>query len=1041
MSNPNDVRTQDPASLLTQIRAKRLARLAALSASSPSPEDRLKRETPPPPQSVPDEKPKPVANPPVAAPQPKLPAPEPKQPPNDLTPDELVSHWLKREIEHLFGATLTQGKPPLVYLGSLADEVEDQGGFLLPDNIDSLFMEVLTEAGSFDTPLDYLYETYTKAYQLKRILPKKDPVYEQKALIVTSIINYTCSYGLIAFQVPDMFLRNDLRKSILQFVSQPQRSSYLVDIVHQAVAQDALLDLLNVLLPTISVSLYSVNLNDTSYSNYLLIYEALVSIKPVALVFSQVSGFRPPNPKEGLDFENKTLLGALLRLSPLHEATATYYFSDNVKEMPRAQINSTYGLLQNEYKVVVDRLFFIVDKLIRGSPQTRLDLLQWFADLVNVSHLRRGSHADFAKLASHGFMFNISMILIKLSLPFLDYPTFSKIDKIDVNYFAKNKLLDVSEESRVNSTIKEATAFYESAPQEAPNFISDCFFITLTYLHYGIGGIFIQYDRLKQQIKQFDERIEHMAADQNPVMRTQLPRFTKLANGLRTLKHAIQAIFNFKALNLEIFDFVIGSTTFVTRLIDPSHQFPAHKLTIPIYKIERVSQLDDHEFLQTKTPVPWKYYPEYLLEALINYCKFITNYNENPLIGNPDKLTLFVEFAVILLRCPELIGNPHMKAHLVEVLFFGSLPLGNGHPGFMTTIFSENKLVTDNLLYSLLDFYVMVEKTGASSQFYDKFNSRYYVSVILETLWTNNLYRHQLADYSQNNVDFFIRFIARMLNDTTYLLDETFNELNKIHNLQVEIANRKQGQTNEELGTDEELEKNLLAAERTAKSYMGLSNKTMELFKLFTKEVPSGFVLPEIVDRLAGMLDYNLSIMVGPKCSNLKVKEPEKYSFEPKKILSDLCEIYYNLSKQQKFVVAVARDGRSFDINLFKKAHGILLKRTFINAQIVDGFLRFGEEADQQRQADEDEDAELGEIPDEFLDPLMFTLMEDPVILPLSKVSIDRSTIKAHLLSDPTDPFNRVPLKLEDVVDDVDLKEKIRQFKQSKRKDVEMTDA
>ena len=45
----------------------------------------------------------------------------------------------------------------------------------------------------------------------------------------------------------------------------------------------------------------------------------------------------------------------------------------------------------------------------------------------------------------------------------------------------------------------------------------------------------------------------------------------------------------------------------------------------------------------------------------------------------------------------------------------------------------------------------------------------------------------------------------------------------------------------------------------------------------------------------------------------------------------------------------------------------------------------------------------------------MYTLMEDPVVLPASKVSIDRSTIRSHLLSDPHDPFNRMPLKMEDV--------------------------
>ena len=75
--------------------------------------------------------------------------------------------------------------------------------------------------------------------------------------------------------------------------------------------------------------------------------------------------------------------------------------------------------------------------------------------------------------------------------------------------------------------------------------------------------------------------------------------------------------------------------------------------------------------------------------------------------------------------------------------------------------------------------------------------------------------------------------------------------------------------------------------------------------------------------------------------------------------------------------------------------------------------------------AEEEEEQDLGEVPDEFMDPLMFDLMKDPVTLPSSKAVMDRSTIRSHLLSDPTDPFNRMPLKIEEVVPNVELKEKI----------------
>jgi ubiquitin conjugation factor E4 B len=63
----------------------------------------------------------------------------------------------------------------------------------------------------------------------------------------------------------------------------------------------------------------------------------------------------------------------------------------------------------------------------------------------------------------------------------------------------------------------------------------------------------------------------------------------------------------------------------------------------------------------------------------------------------------------------------------------------------------------------------------------------------------------------------------------------------------------------------------------------------------------------------------------------------------------------------------------------------------------------------------------------------MFTLMEDPVILPISKTSIDRSTVRSHLLSDPHDPFNRTPLKIEDLIPDTELKAKIEAFKAERK--------
>lgn len=48
--------------------------------------------------------------------------------------------------------------------------------------------------------------------------------------------------------------------------------------------------------------------------------------------------------------------------------------------------------------------------------------------------------------------------------------------------------------------------------------------------------------------------------------------------------------------------------------------------------------------------------------------------------------------------------------------------------------------------------------------------------------------------------------------------------------------------------------------------------------------------------------------------------------------------------------------------------------------------------AEQQKQEDEI----LAEVPDEYLDPIMSTLMMDPVLLPSSRQIVDRSTIARY---------------------------------------------
>lgn len=53
--------------------------------------------------------------------------------------------------------------------------------------------------------------------------------------------------------------------------------------------------------------------------------------------------------------------------------------------------------------------------------------------------------------------------------------------------------------------------------------------------------------------------------------------------------------------------------------------------------------------------------------------------------------------------------------------------------------------------------------------------------------------------------------------------------------------------------------------------------------------------------------------------------------------------------------------------------------------------------------------------------------MREPVLLPSGKIC-DKTTMKRILLNDEHDPFNRAPLKISQLVDDLDLKRRIEKW-------------
>lgn len=730
------------------------------------------------------------------------------------------------------------------------------------------------------------------------------------------------------------------------------------------------------------------------------------------------------------------------------------YIYDELKEINRT--------LKNIQINTLNLLFEIVDKIIRHSKITRQIVLKWFATLLNYNKLRTSEHQDPDTLGycSDSLMINISLLFMKFSSHFIE----NKYDKIDMNYVVQKQglSLQLEDETRMNSDLNEWNELCQKNENNGyePNFITECFFLCTSYFYYGIGGAIVR-DSLEERkckaIKDALEKIEEAVEKQknNPfaikfieAKKAKIEEDYKLSKSKRM---AFESFLLNQDISNEIFTFIGGTCKYLLRVIDPSHQYPAKLFANPLLnenEPEFIEKQHDLSFLRLKASSPFKYYPISIIEGILKYCNVMVRFVYSPMREH-SMLQSFIDFTTVILRNNELLSNPHLKSDMISIMAICSAEQKNhtdanewyideAKPGFMVNEIIANATANEHLLYGLLDFYIQVEKTGGSNEFYDKFNSRYYTSMILEQLYKIPHFKQQLMHFALSDKyhKFFTTLIARMLNDLTFLLDESFAGLAEVHNCYLELQKRIRGEPSTTEESLEDLRSRLNKAAGRAESCCGLANLSMGLFRILTRDIPQCFTIPELVDRLASMLNYNLNMLVGPQCKNLVVKNPQKYKFDPKTLLKDLCSIYINLSNEESFIIAAAKDERSFDPNLFEQAIRNLHNRLrLVDTEFSENIRDFVRNVQEEKLVFDQLDVDMSDCPDEFLDPLMYMVMEDPVILPRSRISIDKKTIQQHLLNDPTDPFNRTPLTFEEVIPDVELKAKIDAYKREKAKE------
>uniref|UniRef100_A0A7E4VZH7 U-box domain-containing protein n=1 Tax=Panagrellus redivivus TaxID=6233 RepID=A0A7E4VZH7_PANRE len=665
-------------------------------------------------------------------------------------------------------------------------------------------------------------------------------------------------------------------------------------------------------------------------------------------------------------------------------------FFPDIEHIPEDEIRfQTYGIYQSRMNTYRSHMRDILHTLLVNAP-TRDKTLVFLAAILKYNKKRSQMQANHTKLATDAFMLNVMSVLLSLSEKIT-------LDKVIPSYiFHPACRVDVRDETRLKFDSEELEEYEKTLDLNYdPKFPTECFFLAIHAVELGYNASIESMKRIKRHLSQVQTMVRETEAELKAAQKSGRPS----ARLEEKLKHQ-------KATHVRIVRTLlcIECTIRCPILMEQTLIFTDKQLAFLINMINPNYQYDYS--LPAEVPKMLGMYPELYLESVLEFVVFVMGMNPKILLARKSDLP---QQLLVFLCSTHYLRNPFLCAKVIDVVY-GICPDVNPGMASMHESLIMTPLAINQLVPSMIKFYSDLE-TG--SDFYEKFNIRRSMQIIFRSLWTIALYRSKICEIALQCKDEFIRFVNMVINDATYLLDESLANLKKIHDIERKMDNEAVWNAlNEEERQREQ--STLSEAKRSVRSWLVMGDDTMDMFGYLTKDVPQPFYQDPLGDRVASMLNHNLLQLCGPKCTELKVKDDKRrFNWDPRRLLRQIVDIYLHLASEE-FATAVGGDERSYTPEQFELA----VERVFkvLGTSTGENFRNLGAMARQKYEAKMQMEDDYGDdIPDEYRDPILATLMSDPVKLPSGAI-MDRKNILRILLSGEFDPFSRMPCRPDDLV-------------------------
>lgn len=454
--------------------------------------------------------------------------------------------------------------------------------------------------------------------------------------------------------------------------------------------------------------------------------QRLLQFDPLRKLLINGTYWKPPC--EVFLIGSHTILGGILsvgvdsmELGPLHELLP------NREQLYESQVESTFYALRTAAQLLTSRTHQLMYSFLKSDPLCKEATLEWFAWLAVRNGDRLKMHVDPKTVTPNRIMINAYSVLLLFCEPFLS-PSSPKISLIDSNYYFRSARIDVKETTKNHATSPEyesfLTEFYKPTEQYSPNFVTECFFLTVQFFRLGPVRMINEYMDLLRDLRETQQALDSFEGSQRNVPG---PAAAMNAMAIRNAKAQLQLMKDIK-LSLDVY-------LLDTQLMDKSFSF--------VILIVRwlLTLFPPNMELPTEPPASFAMLPEFLVECIGEYSLFISRLYPQFWLGNRP-LDLLMQFMTLILDRPLYVKNPYLRAKFVDYFFIFTDPR-------LEHFFDMYPLVVEHLSSKLMRFYIEVESTGASSQFYDKFNIRFNISRIIKTLWNHPSHRERIIACSR----------------------------------------------------------------------------------------------------------------------------------------------------------------------------------------------------------------------------------------------------------------------------------------------------